>query len=98
MESFQVALRTGGRRRLAQAVAIHLHARNHGRTVIASGLARAVADHIAASLIAAGTRAEVMPCASRTPMVCAPTVATPYRWGGMRRVIVANINPETLQT
>jgi hypothetical protein len=96
--AFVTALRTVGRMSLAQAAAIHLYARNHGHTVIAAGVARDVADHIAETLRAAGTRVVVTACAFRTPMVCAPTVATPYRWGGMRRVVVANINPENLQT
>jgi D-arabinose 5-phosphate isomerase GutQ len=96
--AFVAALRTVGRLSLAQATAIHLFAREHGRTVIATGLARAVADHIAATLTAAGTRVVVTASPSTTPMVCAPDVATPYRWSGTRRLVVANINLENLQS
>jgi hypothetical protein len=84
---FIKSVRTIGRISLAQASALHTHAKNAQHTVLVAGVERDVADHIAATLQAAGTDTVVKPSSIRTPMVCFPAVNTAYQWGGIRRMV-----------
>lgn len=79
------ALRVIGKMALADASRLYRFlAQTPG--VIAAGIDRAVAEHIAEQLRGAGARARVEPSTLQAPMVLEPKAGEQYQWGTARNL------------
>jgi ribosomal protein L7/L12 len=77
------ALRVIGKMTLANASRLHRYLAQTP-SVVAAGIERAVAEHIAAQLSSAGARARVEPSSLQAPMVLEPRAGEEYQWGSPR--------------
>lgn len=84
---FVKALRIVGKVSLLDATHIYVHASNAKGTVLAAGIDKQVADHIAATFIDVGMKVLVKPSSIKTPMICRPQANSAYQWGALRSLV-----------
>lgn len=87
--AFVRALRTVGKMTLSDANNAYVHASNFKRTVLAAGIEKRTADHIAATFADAHIDVVVKPSSITTPMICRPQANSAYKWSDLRTLIDA---------